>query len=147
MGRNSFEVKICACPGRDRTTDEKKLAKEKLSGNSAANNPETTKTTKTQPQTQKAKQGTTAPVLANGTQEAPKPKDKYDQISIKSICLPNEEENQEIFTIKVRGRKNYEILKNLNEALEIQQRMYSKLKNNNENDATAGTAAGGKRFV
>ena len=64
--------------------------------------------------------------------------------------MPHEDEDEEIFTIKVinyrlnlgvgyliqkflrhfkvRGRKNYEILKNLNEALEIQHKLYSKLK-------------------
>ncbi len=28
MGRGSFEIKTCASPGRDRTTDEKRLLKQ-----------------------------------------------------------------------------------------------------------------------
>ena len=44
-------------------------------------------------------------------------------------------DDAEIFTLKIKGRKNFEILKNLNDALEIQD-AYSKLKKINSKDSS-----------
>jgi hypothetical protein len=53
--------------------------------------------------------------------------------------MTKENENRiikdEIFTLKIKGRKNFEILKNLNDALEIQD-AYSKLKKINSKDSS-----------
>lgn len=63
--------------------------------------------------------------------------EKNELITIKSVTMPNEnEKDDEIFMLKVRGRKNYEILKNLNEALEIQRLYASKMANGAVNDHT-----------
>ncbi|CAF0815412.1 unnamed protein product [Brachionus calyciflorus] len=94
LGRLSFEIKICACPGRDRTTDENKFNKQK------------------------------------NIQKLKEP--KKEETIVKNPSIKNTEsvivdnDSQELFTLVIKGRKNYEILKNLNEALKIQD-LYSKL--------------------
>lgn len=99
LGRHSFEIKICACPGRDRSTDENKFMKNKKIP------------------AEKLPVKTNSIKLINN-----------DLRQKKSLSL-NHEENEETFTLVVKGRKNYEILKNLNEALRIQE-LYTRLKNN-----------------
>lgn len=98
MGRHSFEIKICACPGRDRSTDENKFLKHKK--NAAEKLPAKTNSVK----------------LVSFKQK-------------KNSSLNLEENDETTFTLVVKGRKNYEILKNLNEALRIQE-LYNKIKNN-----------------
>lgn len=130
LGRDSFEVKICACPGRDRTSDEKKLPKPK------------------QESVQEAKK--VSPIQSNinlkssleNTEKSKKFKHiepRLNEIRINSITKESEnsviKEDVEIFTLKIKGRKNYEILKNLNDALEIQD-AYSKLKRINSKDSS-----------
>lgn len=46
--------------------------------------------------------------------------------------LNGEEEDEQVYTLKVKGKKNYEMLRKLNEALEIQD-LYSKIKRTNSN--------------
>lgn len=111
LGRNCFEVKICACPGRDRSTDENKLNRKK-------SNLKAKQRKCSEPEVDKN-------FLENSDKKA-------NEIKIKSICVPADDD-EEIYTIKVRGKKNYEMLKNLNEALEIQN-AYTKMKRSNSND-------------
>jgi hypothetical protein len=96
LGRDSFEVKICACPGRDRNMEEKKLCKRKSTRNpvAVAVLPETTK----------------KPSFTN--------KNAIDKV----------QENDDIYTIRVKGRENYLLLKKIAESLEIQ-RVYQNMKN------------------
>nr|AIL94181.1 P53 [Brachionus koreanus] len=94
LGRNSFEIKICACPGRDRATDENKYNRLKKNA-------------------------------------LDKPPAKSDSLKLnnneKKNSILNQEGNEEAFTLVVKGRKNYEILKNLYDALRIQE-LYKRMK-------------------
>ncbi|KAM8972742.1 LOW QUALITY PROTEIN: cellular tumor antigen p53 [Pelodytes ibericus] len=86
LGRRCFEVRVCACPGRDRRTEEENFMKKKdlkISG----------------------KRG-----LPN------KPDSGHPK---KRLIIPE----GEIFTIQVRGRERYEMLKKINDALELQERV------------------------
>ncbi|XP_061565620.1 cellular tumor antigen p53 [Cololabis saira] len=83
LGRRCFEVRVCACPGRDRKTEE---------GNKGQNAKEPKKRKSTPaPQTVKK------PKSGSGT----------------------EEEEKEVFTLKVHGRERYEMLKKINEGLDL----------------------------
>ncbi|RNA06799.1 tumor 63 isoform X7 [Brachionus plicatilis] len=101
LGRSSFEIKICACPGRDRATDENKYNKNKKLG------------------VEKAPVKTDSAKLINST-------DKEKKNSFLNL---HQDDNEEIFTLVIKGRKNYEILKNLNEALRVQD-LYTRMKKN-----------------
>lgn len=83
LGRRCFEVRVCACPGRDRRTEEENFLKKELKTNGKRALP------------------------ASPVSESPLPK--------KKSC--NEEE---VFTIQVKGRERYEMLKKINDALESQ---------------------------
>ncbi|KAM9312982.1 LOW QUALITY PROTEIN: cellular tumor antigen p53-like [Gastrophryne carolinensis] len=84
LGRRCFEVRVCACPGRDRRTEEENYYKKKgLKGSG-----------------KRAMSG--AP-----PSDAPLPKKR----------LSTEEE---VFTLQVRGRDRYEMLKKINDSLEFQ---------------------------
>jgi len=49
-------------------------------------------------------------------------------------------DNNEIFTLQIKGRKNYEILKKLNDALELQTAFLTKkfINSNNNNEPSVG---------
>ncbi|KAF3697925.1 Cellular tumor antigen p53 Tumor suppressor p53 [Channa argus] len=88
LGRRCFEVRICACPGRDRKTEEE-------------NN------TKTQNGTKQTKKRKSAP--------AP------DTTAVKKTKSASsaEEEDKEVFVLHVRGRERFEMLKKINDGLEL----------------------------
>lgn len=79
MARNSFEVKICACPGRDRTTDEKKLLKHESVSVAASRARTNQKPAKIQQQHTETK----AKVTTNGTSVD----EKTSRIFIKNLNI------------------------------------------------------------
>ncbi|XP_075968383.1 cellular tumor antigen p53-like [Anarhichas minor] len=90
LGRRCFEVRVCACPGRDRKSEEESKAKMQ-SGSK---------------QTKKRKSGPPAP--------AP------DTTSKKSkLASSAEEEDKDVYVLHVRGRERYEMFKKLNDGQEL----------------------------
>nr|XP_014432641.1 cellular tumor antigen p53 isoform X2 [Pelodiscus sinensis] len=93
LGRRCFEVRVCACPGRDRRTEEenhrKKLSCRALSGSVVLKE-------------SKAKRTLQATMEAS---ENPKKR------TVSS--------DKEVFCLEVHGRENYEMLKKINNALEV----------------------------
>ncbi|XP_048857341.1 cellular tumor antigen p53 isoform X1 [Brienomyrus brachyistius] len=93
LGRRSFEVRVCACPGRDRKTEEENYSK--LQENLAS------KTS-----------GGTKRALKEPSQTGPRPEPSKKTKSSSS----NEEE---IYTLHIRGKERYEMLKKINQSLEL----------------------------
>ncbi|XP_053320320.1 cellular tumor antigen p53 [Spea bombifrons] len=87
LGRRCFEVRVCACPGRDRRSEEENYSKKKG-----------------------LKIGGKRELPASPAPDAPLPK--------KRVVA-----EEETFTLQVRGRERYEMLKKLNEALETQEKL------------------------
>ncbi|XP_069806489.1 cellular tumor antigen p53-like [Dendropsophus ebraccatus] len=87
LGRRCFEVRICACPGRDRRTEEDNYQKKR-----------------------ELKTGGKRVLPSSAILDSALPKKK----------CPSDEE---IFTIQVKGRERYEMLKKVNEALELQDKV------------------------
>nr|XP_005279396.2 cellular tumor antigen p53 [Chrysemys picta bellii] len=93
LGRRCFEVRVCACPGRDRRTEEdnfrKKLAGRVLSGAGAL------------------KGGRAKRALQATMETAENPKKRVVSAE------------KEVFLLEVHGRKRYMMLKEINDALEM----------------------------
>lgn len=90
LGRRCFEVRVCACPGRDRKTEE-------------GNNAKTENGTKQN----KKRKSTPAP-------------DTTSMKKAKSASSTEEEDkDKEVFVLHVRGRERYEMLKKINDGLEL----------------------------
>ncbi|XP_068164712.1 cellular tumor antigen p53 isoform X2 [Antennarius striatus] len=87
FGRRCFEVRVCACPGRDRKTEE---------GNS----------TKTQDD------------KGNKKRKSAPPPDSTSARKLKTASS-TEDEDKDVFVLQVRGRKRYEMLKKINDGLEL----------------------------
>ncbi|XP_031428402.1 cellular tumor antigen p53-like isoform X2 [Clupea harengus] len=90
LGRRSFEVRVCACPGRDRKTEEtnfRKIQETKSSVKATA---------------------TAAPTTKRSLKEAPQ-----------AAAQPEGSKKEEIFKLEVRGRERYEMLKKINDSLEL----------------------------
>ncbi|KAM9335434.1 cellular tumor antigen p53 isoform 1-T1 [Symphorus nematophorus] len=88
LGRRCFEVRVCACPGRDRKTEEENSTK-----------------------------------MQNGTKQTKKRKSAPtpDTTSVKKSKSTSsaEEEDKEVFVLHIRGRERYEMLKKINDGLEL----------------------------
>ncbi|XP_018586898.1 cellular tumor antigen p53 isoform X1 [Scleropages formosus] len=122
LGRRSFEVRVCACPGRDRKTEEENFRKQQ------------------EKNVPKAPSGGTKRALKEPSQPASHPEG-----SKKTKCVSSGEE--EIYTLHVRGRERYEMFKKINESLELgdlvpladqekyRQKGHSKNKRDKERDA------------
>ncbi|XP_028973560.1 cellular tumor antigen p53 [Esox lucius] len=89
LGRRCFEVRVCACPGRDRKSEEENAAKS-LNG------------TKT----------------ASGTKRKSTPLPGTSK-KTKNVSSTEDEDKDGVFLLPVRGRERYEWLKKINDSLEL----------------------------
>lgn len=87
LGRRCFEVRVCACPGRDRKTEE---------ANSS----------RVESQSRGAKKQKRVPAPPGTTKRS-------------KTASSAEEEDDELRVLYVRGRKRYEMLKNINDGLDL----------------------------
>ncbi|XP_058632874.1 cellular tumor antigen p53 isoform X3 [Onychostoma macrolepis] len=95
LGRRSFEVRVCACPGRDRKTEESNFRKD-----------QETKTLGKTPSANKrslTKESTSSVARPEGSKKA--------KLSGSS--------DEEMYTLQVRGKERYEMLKKINDSLEL----------------------------
>ncbi|XP_058870379.1 cellular tumor antigen p53-like isoform X1 [Acipenser ruthenus] len=90
LGRRCFEVRVCACPGRDLKSEEENSRKQLEKAGS------------------KATAGSTKRSIKEVTLPAPG--------SSKKSRTGSEEE---VFTLQIHGRERYEMLKRINESLEL----------------------------
>ncbi|XP_062845214.1 cellular tumor antigen p53 [Trichomycterus rosablanca] len=89
LGRRSFEVRVCACPGRDRKTEENNYRKQqeaKTSGDKTLSK-RSIKDSSSRPDSSK--------------------KSKHNN------------SDEELYTLQVRGKERYEFLKKINDGLEL----------------------------
>ncbi|XP_034425104.1 cellular tumor antigen p53 [Hippoglossus hippoglossus] len=117
LGRRCFEVRVCACPGRDRKTDEES----------------STKTPNGPKQTKKRKQA----------QSNPAPQTTTVRKSKSSSSA--EEEDKEVFLLHVKGRERFEMLKKINDAFELADK--DKAKNKVSVKQELPVPSSGKRLV
>ncbi|KAL6118579.1 tp53 [Pungitius sinensis] len=89
LGRRCFEVRVCACPGRDRKSEEIKS---------------------------KAQIGTKQTTKRKNAPPAPTPNTSAKKSKSASSA---EEEDKDVFVLRVRGRERYEWLKKINDGLEL----------------------------
>uniref|UniRef100_H2U135 Cellular tumor antigen p53 n=1 Tax=Takifugu rubripes TaxID=31033 RepID=H2U135_TAKRU len=89
LGRRCFEVRVCACPGRDRKTEE-------ANSTNMQNGTKETKKRKSVP----------PPAAAAAAKKS-------------KTASSAEEDDKELFTLQIRGRKRYEMLKKINDGLEL----------------------------
>ncbi|KAJ8416668.1 hypothetical protein AAFF_G00325460 [Aldrovandia affinis] len=92
LGRRCFEVRVCACPGRDRKTEEENLLKlQKANAKSSSGTKRSFKeVSQTAPRTEAGK------------------KTKLSSTS-----------EEDTYTLQVRGRERYNMLKKINDSLEL----------------------------
>lgn len=102
QGRQVFELKVCASPGRDRNTEETKPAK-RAKRKDPDNNTVTEAPISLSPQTLLIKR------------------------SMSSARSISNSADDEVFTLQVKGRKNYEMLKHIRDSFEAHSAI-SKLK-------------------
>lgn len=93
LGRRCFEVRVCACPGRDRKTEEDNLGKKTMKTSAGA----------------KRK----CPVLDN----TPTPESSHKKIKMDSGS------DDEVFVLHVRGKERFKMLKTINDSLELMDAM------------------------
>ncbi|KAK3567389.1 hypothetical protein QTP86_019882 [Hemibagrus guttatus] len=95
LGRRSFEVRVCACPGRDRKTEEQNPNKKML---------------KTATGIKRKSPGTESALSSQHAE------------SSKKIKIDSSSE-EEIFNLQIRGRERFYMLKAINDGLELMDAM------------------------
>uniref|UniRef100_A0A3B5AW66 Cellular tumor antigen p53 n=1 Tax=Stegastes partitus TaxID=144197 RepID=A0A3B5AW66_9TELE len=99
LGRRCFEVRVCACPGRDRKTEEENSSK-------------------MQNGTKQTKKRKSAPAPVPDTTSVKKSKSQSSA----------EEEDKDVHVLHIRGSERYEMLKKINDGLELLDRESKKSK-------------------
>ncbi|XP_041947523.1 cellular tumor antigen p53 isoform X1 [Alosa alosa] len=94
LGRRCFEVRVCACPGRDRKTEETNFRKIQEAKPSVKTTATPKRSLKETPQAAAHPEGSKKAKSGSSTEE-------------------------EIFHLQVRGRERYEMLKKINDGLEL----------------------------
>ncbi|KAJ8342980.1 hypothetical protein SKAU_G00329080 [Synaphobranchus kaupii] len=133
LGRRCFEVRICACPGRDRKTEEDNFRK--LQEKSSAK---------------------TAIGTKRSYKESSLPASRPEGSKKTKTSSSSEEE---IFTLQVRGKERFEMLKKINESLELKdlvpaadldkyrQKLHSKSTSKREREREGVEPKRGKRLL
>ncbi|TRY81585.1 hypothetical protein DNTS_012092 [Danionella cerebrum] len=96
LGRRSFEVRVCACPGRDRKTEEANFLSKDKEAKTLAKPSSATKRSLTK----EAGSGASKP---EGSKKA-------------KVCTSSDDE---IYTLQVKGKTRYNILKQINDGLDL----------------------------
>ncbi|KAM8898732.1 cellular tumor antigen p53 isoform 2-T2 [Spinachia spinachia] len=118
LGRRCFEVRVCACPGRDRKSEEIKS---------------------------KTQMGTKQTTKRKNTPPAPTPNTSEKKSKSASSA---EEEDKDVFVLRVRGRERYEWLKKVNDGLELMDRVgKSKPPVTVKHEAAVAAPSSGKRLL
>ncbi|XP_072544013.1 cellular tumor antigen p53-like [Salminus brasiliensis] len=95
LGRQCFEVRVCACPGRDRKTEEENLEKK----------------------TVKTATGAKRKCSALDSQPTPAAESSCKKIKIDSGS------DDDVFVLHVRGKERFNMLKTINDSLELMDAM------------------------
>ncbi|XP_039602918.1 cellular tumor antigen p53 isoform X1 [Polypterus senegalus] len=129
IGRRCFEVRVCACPGRDRKSEEENCHKQQENASC------------------KSSSGTKRNI-----------KDVTQPISHPESSKKNKSSSdEEVFILQVRGRERYEMLKRINDSLELKDviphtdlekyRQKLNLKNSNRKDREKVEPKEGKKLL
>ncbi|XP_078463956.1 cellular tumor antigen p53-like isoform X2 [Lampetra planeri] len=132
LGRRSFEARICACPGRDRKSDEENLRKQEREQEREQQGP--ARVTPPPPPPPLAVNGgirsslvlpASGQITLSSDSEGPSVRVFTGKRLRKAHYLPTKrsrpDEKEELFLIPVRGRENYELLLHVKESLEMKQ--------------------------
>ncbi|KAJ8254808.1 hypothetical protein GJAV_G00197560 [Gymnothorax javanicus] len=92
LGRRCFEVRVCACPGRDRKSEEKNFLK------------------------QQENNGGTKRSFKEVSPSAP-------QTEVSKETKVSSSPEEEVYLLQVRGKERYEMLKKINDCLELEDLM------------------------
>ncbi|XP_038851841.1 cellular tumor antigen p53-like isoform X1 [Salvelinus namaycush] len=115
LGRRCFEVRVCACPGRDRKTEEENTNKV-LNGTKTTNGAKRSKTRATSQPSSPMSLLTLSPLPSESQQALPPPGTSK---KIKNGSSTEDEDKDNVFLLQVRGREHYEWLKKINDSLEL----------------------------
>ena len=94
LGRRVFEVRVCACPGRDRKHEESTVKSIKHQGRRRT------------------------PAATPAASPAP----LTEKLNAEQSSSDEDEDDDEVFIIRVRGRKRYAMLRKINEGLELREK-------------------------
>ncbi|XP_067947722.1 cellular tumor antigen p53-like isoform X2 [Watersipora subatra] len=124
LGRASIDLRICACPGRDRKTEEGKVENQQRS--EAAPTPPSS-TSNTTNRFLLAAPQVSQPSVMSGSQLV------HERELLAMTKRPCLDSSCEVFTLTVKGRRNFELLSKIRDSLEMTEQLVP----NNERDRYA----------